>query len=156
MADFLQLISTLREQMNATLSRSDVLRPLAWLIGILTTAIILMVVAKGPEWLLILMSVLLVFSIGIYFFAYVFCLFRDRDALRSEKYSLHSNWPTTQQRFDAMCSRDADEKKPASEPKTPDYNKEAVNKAIAASNRSGQKIGGKEASKIHALLKGRY
>jgi hypothetical protein len=88
MADFLRLISTLREQMNATLSRSDILRPLAGLIGILITAIILMIVAKGPEWLLILMSALLVFSIVIYFFAYVFCLFRDRDALRSEKYSL--------------------------------------------------------------------
>jgi hypothetical protein len=88
MADFLRLISTLREQMNATLSRSDILRPLAGLIGILMTAIILMIVAKGPEWLLILMSVVLIFSIVLYFFTYIFCLFRDRDALRSEKYSL--------------------------------------------------------------------
>jgi len=70
------------------LSRSDVLKPLAWLIGIITTTIVLMIFAKGPQWILILMSVLLVLSIVLYFFVYVFCLFRDRDALRSEKYSL--------------------------------------------------------------------
>lgn len=35
------------------------------------------------------------------------------------------------------------------------YNPDAVNKAIASSNRSGRRIGGKEASAIHRLLKGR-
>lgn len=34
------------------------------------------------------------------------------------------------------------------------YSKDAVNKAIASSNRSGRRIGGKEARLIHALLKG--
>jgi hypothetical protein len=37
----------------------------------------------------------------------------------------------------------------------PRYNEDAVNKAIAASNRSGKKIGKKEAEMIHAVLKGR-
>jgi hypothetical protein len=37
-----------------------------------------------------------------------------------------------------------------------DYSKEAVDKAIAASNRAGRKIGAKEAKLIHALLKGRH
>lgn len=36
-----------------------------------------------------------------------------------------------------------------------DYNPEAVQKAIEASNRAGRKIGRKEAKLIHALLKGR-
>jgi hypothetical protein len=36
------------------------------------------------------------------------------------------------------------------------YSREAVDKAIASSNRSGQRIGGKEAAAIHRLLKGRY
>lgn len=35
------------------------------------------------------------------------------------------------------------------------YSAEAVNKAIAASNRAGRKISGKEARAIHSLLKGR-
>ena len=39
-------------------------------------------------------------------------------------------------------------------PATHRYSKDAVDAAIASSNRAGQKIGGKEAKKIHALLKG--
>jgi len=35
------------------------------------------------------------------------------------------------------------------------YNAEAVNKAIASSNRAGRKISKREAKLIHALLKGR-
>jgi hypothetical protein len=35
------------------------------------------------------------------------------------------------------------------------YCPEAVNAAIAASNRAGRKIGGREAKLIHALIKGR-
>lgn len=38
---------------------------------------------------------------------------------------------------------------------SPKYNEDAVNKAIASSNRSGQRISGKESSAIKALLKGR-
>lgn len=37
--------------MNATLSRTDVLKPLAWLVGILGTAVLIMVGLKAPEWL---------------------------------------------------------------------------------------------------------
>jgi hypothetical protein len=37
----------------------------------------------------------------------------------------------------------------------PRYSEDAVNKAIAASNRSGKKIGRKEAAMIHSVLKGR-
>lgn len=38
---------------------------------------------------------------------------------------------------------------------SPRYNREAVNQAIASSNRAGRRIGGREARAIHALLKGR-
>jgi hypothetical protein len=89
MNGFMQMVSALREQMHATLSRSDVLRPLAWLIGILLTATVAALFAKPPEWLLIVMASLLVGAIVLYGIAYGFCLLKDRDALRSEKYSLH-------------------------------------------------------------------
>jgi hypothetical protein len=36
------------------------------------------------------------------------------------------------------------------------YCAEAVDKAIAASNRSGRRIGGREAKAIHSLLRGRH
>lgn len=60
---------------------------------------------------------------------------------------------TLSKRLDAVEARrkDADKK-----PGDPDYNEEAVNKAIAASARQGQKIGGKEQKAIHSLLKGRH
>ncbi len=85
---FLSLVSALREQMQATLSRSDVLRPIAWLVGILVTATVTLVLAKAPEWLLILSGLLLLASIVLYIVAYLFCLIKDRDALRSERYVL--------------------------------------------------------------------
>jgi hypothetical protein len=88
-ANFLQLLSALREQMNATLWRSDVLKPLAWLIGVLMLAMVILALGQAPNWLLILMAVLLLAIVALYGGAYVFCLLNDRDALRSEKYSLH-------------------------------------------------------------------
>ncbi len=45
---------------------------------------------------------------------------------------------------------------PAAGPRyNPGYSRDAVNNAIASSNRSGRRIGGKEASAIHRLLRGR-
>jgi hypothetical protein len=38
---FQQLISSLREQLTANISRSDILRPLAWLIGLMITGILI-------------------------------------------------------------------------------------------------------------------
>lgn len=75
--------------MNATLSRSDVLKPLAWLIGILTFSTVLLVTASAPHWLLILFACLPPATVVLYIGAYIYCLLMDRDALRSEKYSLH-------------------------------------------------------------------
>lgn len=43
---------------------------------------------------------------------------------------------------------------PPREPFQHSYSKDAVDKAIQSSNRGGRKIGGSEAKKIHALLKG--
>jgi hypothetical protein len=89
MPDFLQLISMMREQMNATLSRSDVLKPMAWLIGMLALATCIALFAKPPEWVLVALISTLITTIALYALAYGFCLFADRDSLRSEKYSLH-------------------------------------------------------------------
>ena len=74
--------------MNATLSRSDALKPLAWLIVTLTRTSVLLAYVAGPVWLLIVAAGLLA-AIALYFIAFSFCLIKDRDALRSETYSLH-------------------------------------------------------------------
>ena len=90
MTSFLQLVSSLREQMSATLSRSDVLRPLAWLIAILVAGTVVTAVAPGaPVDLSTWFFFLLAGSVVLYGLGYLYCLFMDRDALRSENYSLH-------------------------------------------------------------------
>jgi hypothetical protein len=45
---------------------------------------------------------------------------------------------------------------PALVPSGHHYSEEAVDAAIASSNRAGRKIGAKEAKLIHRLLKGRH
>jgi hypothetical protein len=88
MTDFMQLVSHLREQMHATLSRSDILKPFAWLVGILASAFCISLFTKPPEWVLVTLVLTLIAAVLLYGFASIFCLFHDRDALRSEKYSL--------------------------------------------------------------------
>lgn len=89
MADFLRLFSALREQMHASLSRSDILRALIWPIGILMTGIVGLVGTGAPHWLLVLFSALFVGGMMLYGGAYLYCLINDRDSLRSETYTLH-------------------------------------------------------------------
>lgn len=89
MSQFAQVLTALREQMTATLSRSDVLRPLAWIVGLLLLALVGMTATKADYVVQITILVLAVLSAVIYLAAYIFCLAVDRDALRSEKYSLH-------------------------------------------------------------------
>lgn len=82
------LFSAVQHQVNATGSRSDVLRSLVWPVGILATTLIGLVWVSAPSALLIACSVLFIVSLAIYLGAFIFCLIWDRDALRSEKYSI--------------------------------------------------------------------
>lgn len=89
MPDFLRLVATLREQMQADLSRSDVLRVLVWPILILLLILVGAISAAAPAWILVGIAGFAAIFLVIYAAAFVFLLFNDRDALRSEKYSLH-------------------------------------------------------------------
>ncbi|MXO72252.1 hypothetical protein [Alteraurantiacibacter buctensis] len=89
MPDFLRLVSTLREQMQAELSRSDVLRVLIWPILILLLIFISATYAKAPGWALVAIAAFAGLFLAIYAISFIYLLFTDRDALRSEKYSLH-------------------------------------------------------------------
>jgi hypothetical protein len=89
MADFWQLASMLREQVNATAWRSDVLKPLAWLIAMLALLLASLGVGRASEWLLSWVFFTLFGSVALYAIIYAICFFVDRDALRSEGYSLN-------------------------------------------------------------------
>jgi len=66
MTGFMQVVSMLREQMHATLSRSDILRPLSWLIALLLLAAILAFYFRLPEWFGIIVVVFLSAAVLLY------------------------------------------------------------------------------------------
>lgn len=89
MPDFLQFVATLREQMQAELTRTDALRPLIWPIAGLLLALTSALIASAPKWVLIAIVGCLIALLGLYIAGYVYFAIRDPDALRSEKYKLH-------------------------------------------------------------------
>lgn len=88
MTEFFKIFASLSQQMTATLSRSDVLRALVWPMGILMAATLGLVVGHAPTWMLILFSTMTALAFILYGASFVFCLIKDRDALRSETYSI--------------------------------------------------------------------
>jgi hypothetical protein len=80
--------SVLRDQMQGIMSRTDALRPLASLSAILLLALLGGVYENSPIPLIILISALFTLTVIIYLICYGFLLRYDRDALRSERYSL--------------------------------------------------------------------
>jgi hypothetical protein len=86
-SDFFQFISSLRTQKSATVSRTDVLKPLLWLTALVSAAVVLSLTTKPPQWLLLVNVMAWVLCLLLYAGAYVYCLLTDRDALRSERYS---------------------------------------------------------------------
>jgi hypothetical protein len=69
-------------------ARSTVLRPLGWLIGILATLVLAAIRFQAPVWMNAAIIALLVLGVSIYLSAFVYCLLTDKEALRTEKYSI--------------------------------------------------------------------
>ena len=69
-----------------TVDRSSALRPLGWAMGLVLTATVASSPFGAPNWLTVVLSGLSGLLIVFYLFSYVYLLFKDRDALRSEKY----------------------------------------------------------------------
>ena len=84
----LNLIRQLLQTSDASGSKSTILKPLTWLLSILIGGICALLYAKAPDWILILLSVTFALTIILLFGAYVYCLINDKDALRSETYSI--------------------------------------------------------------------
>lgn len=82
------LFKELLHKSDASGSRSTILKPLTWFISAIFAALVLLIKINSPQWIVIMVSVILIVSILIFLFAYMFCLFTDKDAIRSEKYSI--------------------------------------------------------------------
>lgn len=81
-------VTTLLQRALAQGSRSTVLNPLAWLIGICAVASIAAFSCKSPAWLGIMFGGLAGISIILYLVAYIYFGLTDKDALRSERFSI--------------------------------------------------------------------
>jgi hypothetical protein len=82
------IFNSLLQQAASSGSRSTVLRPLAWLLGLLIAGTVSGIEVKAPDWLLISLLIMTVSTVTLYLGSYIYCLFSDRDALRSETYSI--------------------------------------------------------------------
>ena len=78
----------LLHQSDASGSRSTILKPMTWFISVIIGGIIFLLKFNSPQWLIIMFSIIMGLAIITFLFAYIFCLFTDKDAIRSEKYSI--------------------------------------------------------------------
>lgn len=69
-------------------SRSTALKPVGWMTAVLTSSSIGSAYFGSPLWLTVIFGVSSALSVGLYLFAYIYLLFKDRDYLRSERYSI--------------------------------------------------------------------
>jgi hypothetical protein len=84
----MQLIKSLFEQAVTSGYRSTVLNPLHWLISILISGLIISFCYGLPSWMTITFFGCAITAIILYFVAYIYFMIKDRDALRSEKFTI--------------------------------------------------------------------
>lgn len=83
-----ELFSALLQHNTAKGYKANVLNPLIWLIGTMTLMFLGALKLSAPTWILITGVILFVLIFGLFAFAYCYCLIKNPDALRSEKYSI--------------------------------------------------------------------
>ena len=85
----IELFRSLLQQATAQGSRANALNPLAWAFALALSALLVAARISGaPQWLLVLLGIA-VAATGLGFIvAYFILLFVDRDALRSERFTL--------------------------------------------------------------------
>jgi hypothetical protein len=69
-------------------ARSTALHSLQWMLGILLSALPIVIWAGAPDWLLVGISGAAALILVLFIFAYVYFLLKQPDALRSEQFSL--------------------------------------------------------------------
>ena len=75
-------------QISSKGSKSTILKPLAWMLGICVTSTLTSAKLGLSSWISILFSIFASIAMFLYLVAYLYCLVKDRDALRSETYSI--------------------------------------------------------------------
>jgi len=84
----LTFLRSLLQHSSADMSRSTALHPLGWLLALLLPSALASFYLKLPSWVGTSLLIGVGVAVCLYIFSYLYCLFKDRDALRSEKYSI--------------------------------------------------------------------
>lgn len=84
----LSLIRSFLQQASAEGSRSTVLKPIGWMISICIAATLSAAYFKLEAWVVFMFAGFCGLTMLLYLFSYLYCLFKDRDALRSETYTI--------------------------------------------------------------------
>jgi hypothetical protein len=83
-----EIFQAFMSQASSSATRSTSLQPLAWLSGILTSGLVVAGSSNVPNWALVILAIFLGLTVLLYLVSYVYYIFKDPDALRSEKYTL--------------------------------------------------------------------
>ncbi len=81
-------IKTLLQQSSIGQSRSSALNPLQWVLVILLAGAVICPLVNAPSWLLKILVGLTVIIVILIATSYVYFMFKNPDALRSEQYTL--------------------------------------------------------------------
>ena len=82
------IFKSLLNQAAKSESHATVLKPLACIIGLILSTTLTAFYINAATWLIIVLAIFSGLAMSIYLIAYLYLLFKDRDSLRSENYSL--------------------------------------------------------------------
>jgi ABC-type siderophore export system fused ATPase/permease subunit len=81
-------VKNILSQSNTTGARSTALHSLQWAMAIIFSSLATLIYLKAPHWLIVALAIMLGVLVILFVFAYLFLLFKNPDALRSEQYTL--------------------------------------------------------------------
>lgn len=82
------LIQSFFSEASAKGARSTALHALQWVMAILLASLPILLFAEAPDWLFYVIICAFAAVMVTFLIAYIYLLFKDPDALRSERYSL--------------------------------------------------------------------
>jgi membrane protein implicated in regulation of membrane protease activity len=84
----MSLIKAFLEHASAQGSRSTVLKPIGWMMPICVAGVLTSLYLGAPNWLIVMFAIFSGLTMVLYLGSYTYCLLTDKEALRSETYSI--------------------------------------------------------------------
>ena len=84
----LEMLKSFLEHYSAKGTKANVLKPVGWIISVLIFANIYVFYINLPIWVCILFTIFSSLAILLFIFSYIYCLLTDKDALRSESFTI--------------------------------------------------------------------